>query len=121
VDSGTSGTPGATLPLTDLERASEVIQNAQADLSLTTGAERRLDGFDGVGGGGGAGGGGDAGQENADNATGAVAQGTADLNVSDEQGGIGADRVTGEQAVSTTAAQQTDPRSQALTSGSTEV
>jgi hypothetical protein len=105
---GQSGTPGATLPVADLEQASNTIQGAQADLSVTAGAERRLDGFDGVGGGGG-GGGENAGTENADNATGAVAQGTADQNVSDQDGGLGAQRVTGEQAVTTTA--DTDPRS----------
>ena len=110
---GQSGTPGAALPVADLEQASNTIQNAQADLSRTAGAERRLDGFDGVGGGGG-GGNDNAGQENADNATGAAAQGTANANVSDQQGGLGAQRVTGEQAITTTADQQTDPRSQAL-------
>jgi hypothetical protein len=109
---GASGTPGATLPVEDIEQASNTIQGAQADLALTAGAERRLDGFDGVGGGGGGGGeNADAGNANADNATGAVAQGTADLNVSDQQGGLGAERVTGEQTLTTTAEQQTDPRS----------
>lgn len=108
---GQSGTPGANLPVADIEQASNTIQGAQADLSRTTGAERRLDGFDGVGGGGGDGGGenADAGNVNADNETGAVAQGTADLNVSDQQDGLGAQRVAGEQALTTTA--ETDPRS----------
>jgi hypothetical protein len=107
---GQSGTPGANLPVADIEQASNTIQNARADLARTAGAERRLDGFDGVGGGGG--GGGDnagAGQENADNATGAVAQGTDDLNVSDQQGGLGAQTAMGEQAV--TSVPQTEARS----------
>ena len=112
---GQSGTPGATLPVEDIEQASNTSQRAKADLSQTAGAERRLDGFDGVGGGGGGGGdNADAGNANADNPTGAVAQGTADLNVSDQDGGLGAQRVMGEQALTTTAedaAQQTDPRS----------
>ena len=71
---GQSGTPGANLPVDTIEQASNTIQNAQADLSRTAGAERRLDGFDLVGGGGGGGGGeAGAGQENANNAEGAVA------------------------------------------------
>ena len=100
---GTSGTPGANLPVTDIEQASNTIQGAQADLSATTGAERRLDGFDLVGGDGG--GGGDAGQENANNAEGAVAQGTADLDVSES--GVGGERMAvGEEAALTTTGEQ---------------
>jgi hypothetical protein len=51
-----SGTPGAQLPVDEINQASNTVQSAKADLSRTTGAERRLDGFDGVGGGGGGGG-----------------------------------------------------------------
>jgi hypothetical protein len=98
VVNGQSGTPGATLPVEDLQQASNTIQGAQADLSVTAGAERRLDGFDGVGGGGG--GGGD-GQANANNAEGAVAQGTADMDVSES--GVGGARDMGEQTITTTA------------------
>ena len=108
---GQSGTPGANLPVADIEQASNTIQGAQADLSVTAGAERRLDGFDGVGGDGG--GGGDAGQENANNAEGAVAQGTADLDVSAT--GVGGDRMDlGQDAALTTTGEQlpqTDVRS----------
>src|SRR5262245_45775616 len=89
-----SGTPGANLPVDGIQQASTTIQGARADLSRTTGAERRLDGFDGVGGGGG-GGGANAGQENADNANGAVATGNPD-NVSDQNGGLSAQRASGE-------------------------
>lgn len=97
---GQSGTPGANLPTDSIEQASNTIQNAQADLSRTAGAERRLDGFDLVGGDGG-GGGGDAGQENANNAEGAVAQGTADQDVSET--GIGGQRdAVGNEAALTT-------------------
>jgi hypothetical protein len=100
---GQSGTPGANLPVADIEQASNTIQGAQADLSATAGAERRLDGFDLVGGDGG--GGGDAGQENANNAEGAVAQGTADLDVSET--GVGGDRMAvGQEAALTTTGEQ---------------
>jgi hypothetical protein len=100
---GQSGTPGANLPVADIEQASNTIQGAQADLSATAGAERRLDGFDLVGGDGG--GGGDAGQENANNAEGAVAQGTADLDVSES--GVGGDRMAvGQEAALTTTGEQ---------------
>jgi hypothetical protein len=102
---GQSGTPGANLPVTDIEQASNTIQGAQADLSVTAGAERRLDRFDLVGGDGGGGGGDNAGQENANNAEGAVAQGTADLNVSET--GVGGDRMAlGEDAALTTTGEQ---------------
>lgn len=102
---GQSGTPGANLPVDTIEQASNTIQNAQADLSRTAGAERRLDGFDLVGGGGGGGGGGEAGQENANNAEGAVAQGTADQDVSET--GIGGERdAVGQQADLTTSLDQ---------------
>jgi hypothetical protein len=127
---GQSGTPGANLPVDTIEQASNTIQNAQADLSVTAGAERRLDGFDLVGGGGGGGGEAGAGQENANNAEGAVAQGTADQDVSET--GIGGERdAVGQQADLTTSLDQdgnvvgeannagtglpdTDERSQAL-------
>jgi hypothetical protein len=117
---GQSGAAGANLPVPEIEQASNTIQNAKADLSATTGAERRLDGFDLVGGGGGGGGGGGAEQAGVDDANTAeddVAAGTADLNVSES--GVGGDRVTGEQALTSTAADaptaganpQTDVRS----------
>lgn len=73
---GSSGTPGANLPVDEIQQASNTIQSARADLSRTTGAERRLDGFDGVGGGGG--GGGAAGGEAAAGDT-TVAAGTDQL------------------------------------------
>lgn len=101
---GQSGTPGANLPTDSIEQASNTIQNAQADLSRTAGAERRLDGFDLVGGGGG-GGGGEAGQENANNAEGAVAQGTADQNVSETGIGGQRDAVGNEAALDTSLAE----------------
>lgn len=104
---GQSGTPGANLPVDTIEQASNTIQNAQADLSRTAGAERRLDGFDLVGGGGGGGGEAEAGagQENANNAEGAVAQGTADQDVSET--GIGGERdAVGQQADLTTSLDQ---------------
>ena len=107
---GTSGTPGANLPVENIEQASNTIQRGKADLAQTAGAERRLDGFDGVGGGGG-GGAKDAGggNVNANNATGAVAQGTANQNVSDQQNGLAAQRANGAQTVSSLPDQ--DPRS----------
>lgn len=103
---GQSGTPGANLPVDGLQQASTTIEGAKADLARTAGAERRLDGFDGVGGGDGGGGeNADAGQENANNAEGAVAQATADMNVSDQDGGVGGLREMGEQELTTTADQ----------------
>lgn len=103
---GQSGTPGANLPVDGLQQASTTIEGAKADLARTAGAERRLDGFDGVGGGGGGGGeNAEAGQENANNAEGAVAQATADMNVSDQDGGVGGLREMGEQELTTTADQ----------------
>ena len=71
---GSSGTPGANLPVDEIQQASNTIQSAKADLSRTTGAERRLDGLDGVGGGGG---GAAAGDAAAGDAT--VAEGTDQL------------------------------------------
>ncbi len=95
---GASGTPGANLPVPDIEQASSTIQNARADLSRTAGAERRLDGFDLVGGGGGGGGGGGAEAGVADEgATDAVAAGTDGLDVS-ESGAGGARDALGQQA-----------------------
>jgi hypothetical protein len=105
---GSSGTPGANLPVDGIQQASNTIQGARADLTRTTGAERRLDGFDGVGGGGGGGGAANnAGQQNANNATGAAAQGTANLNTSDQQNGTGADRVNGQQILDPASANET--------------
>lgn len=118
---GQSGLPGANLPVDGIQQASNTIQNAQADLSRTAGAERRLDGFDLVGGGGGGGGG--AGQENANNAEGAVAQNTDGLVV--DQTGVGGETLaTGEEGQITSTADvnpnqsgQTDPNSTALVNG----
>jgi hypothetical protein len=115
---GPSGTPGANLPVDSIQQASTTIEGGKADLALTAGAERRLDGFDGVGGGGGEGGdkagkdGGNGGLVNENNEIGAVAQGTADLNVSDQQGGLAAQLVTGEQVLDPTGGlPDQDPRS----------
>lgn len=103
---GASGTPGANLPVPDIEQASNTIQGARADLSRTAGAERRLDGFDLVGGGGG-GGNAAAGQGEAtvadEGATDAVAAATDGLNVG--EGGLGDARLgLGEDAQLTTTA-----------------
>ena len=106
---GKSGATGANLPVDNIEQASNAIQRGKADLAQTAGAERRLDGFDGVGGGGGGGGANaaDAGQANANNATGAVAQGTANENVS-ANGGLAANQTAGAKQLSTLP--DTDPR-----------
>lgn len=105
-----SGTPGANLPVDGIQQASNTIQNARADLTRTAGAERRLDGFDAVGGGGGGGGNNNVGQQNANNATGAVAQGTADLNTSDQNGGLSAMRADGQQILDPNSVQETESR-----------
>lgn len=103
---GQSGTPGANLPVPDIEQASNTIQGARADLSRTTGAERRLDGFDLVGGGGGGGGGGGAEAGVADEgATDAVAAATDGKDVG-ETGAGGARQEMGEAAVLNTSADQ---------------
>jgi hypothetical protein len=106
-----SGLPGANLPVEDIQQASNTMQNAQADLSVTAGAERRLDRFDLVGGGGGGeGGGGEgAGQENANNAEGAVAQDNPDVNQLENQ------RVDGETAV--TSQPDVNPGTNAVATG----
>jgi len=102
---GASGTPGASLPVPDIEQASSTIQNARADLSLTAGAERRLDGFDLVGGGGGGGGGGEAQAGVADEgAQDAVAAGTENLDVSESGVGGAREAVGGGDAEITTTA-----------------
>ncbi len=102
---GLSGTPGANLPVPDIEQASSTIQGARADLSRTAGAERRLDGFDLVGGGGGGGGGGEAQAGVADEgAQDAVATATEDKDVSGSGAG-GARMEMGEQAVLDTGAE----------------
>jgi hypothetical protein len=102
---GLSGTPGANLPVPDIEQASSTIQGARADLSRTAGAERRLDRFDLVGGGGG-GGGGEAQAGVADEgATDAVAAATEDKDVS-ASGAGGARMEMGEQAELNTTADQ---------------
>jgi hypothetical protein len=108
---GQSGTPGANLPVDGIEQASNTIQRGKADLARTAGAERRLDGFDGVGGGGGGGAANGAnaaaGNANANNATGAVAQGTANENVS-ANGGLAAEQTAGAKQLTTLPDQ--DPR-----------
>jgi hypothetical protein len=98
---GASGTPGANLPVPDIEQASSTIQNARADLSRTAGAERRLDGFDLVGGGGGGGGGGAEAGVADEGARDAVAAGTENLDVSES--GVGGQTNAGAAAVTTTA------------------
>jgi hypothetical protein len=105
---GASGTRGANLPVDNLQQASNTIQRGKADLRQTAGAEHRLDLFDGVGGGGG-GGGADAGQANAGNATGAVAQGTANEDVS--QTGTGGQTDLSAKAVGSSGLPDTDVRS----------
>lgn len=74
---GQSGTPGANLPVDDIQQAGNMILAGKADPGQTMGAENRLDGFDGVGGGGGGGGGGGANGQN-----GQVAASTANENTS---------------------------------------
>jgi len=76
---GSSGTPGANLPVDEIQQASNTIQSAKADLSRTTGAERRLDGLDGVGGGGGGAAAGDAAAGDAAAGDATVAEGTDQL------------------------------------------
>jgi hypothetical protein len=104
---GLSGTPGANLPVPDIEQASSSIQGARADLSRTAGAERRLDGFDLVGGGGGGGGGGGAEAGVADEgATDAVAAATdGEGGIVDETGRGGARMEMGEAAELTSTAE----------------
>lgn len=71
---GQSGTPGANLPVDDIQQAGNMILAGKADPGQTMGAENRLDGFDGVGGGGGGGG--------ANGQNGQVAASTANENTS---------------------------------------
>jgi hypothetical protein len=78
---GSTGMAGANVPVESVASASSRIQNAKADLSTTSGADRRLDGLDGIGGGGG---GGNAG---APKGEADVAAGTANQDVS--QAGLG--------------------------------
>jgi len=116
---GASGTPGANLPVPDIEQASSTIQNARADLSRTAGAERRLDGFDLVGGGGGGGGGGAQAGVADEGATDAVAAGTDGLDVSASGEGGNREALGQEAGLTTTAdnnanqlnaSRNTDPR-----------
>jgi hypothetical protein len=110
---GQSGTPGANLPVDAIELAGSMIAQGKADQNQTFGAERRLDGFDGVGGGGG---GATANNANANNAnannnngqTGAQA-----TNVSQQQGGLGAQSNVQNASVGSGPGGQ-DPRSVAL-------
>ncbi len=83
---GTSGLAGANVPVENVQSASTQIRTAEADLTTTTSAPRRLDGLDGVGGGGGGGGAG-GGADVQESGGGQVAGGTANQDVS--QTGLG--------------------------------